>query len=149
MVTEDRQPLFITGPGALILALQRATHETLRVLASRLADEHLSGSEINVLANLADGRVRSVGELAAQAGTRPTTLTSLLDRLAGRGLLTRDLDPADRRSFQLRLTAEGQRAAAAAREAMAAIERDRLAAITPAELAGFHAVARALTEAGQ
>lgn len=132
----------------MILALQRATHQTLRLLAASAAGEQLSASELNVLANLADGRVRSVGELAALAGTRPTTLTSLLDRLAGRGLLTRDLDPADRRSFLLHLTGEGAAAAAAALGAMAAIEQDALGVVTPAELAGFHAVARALTQAG-
>ena len=50
-----------------------------------------------MLANLADGRNRSVGEIASDTATKPTTLTSVLDRLERRGYLTRDLDPADRR----------------------------------------------------
>ncbi len=149
MVTEDPDSSFATQSAGVLLALQRATHDTLRLLTARLASENLSGSEINVLANLADGRVRSVSELAADTGTKPTTLTSLLDRLAARGLLTRELDPADRRSFLLTLTAPGSRAASAALDAMGAIEAEALGSVSEAELAGFHAVVRALTEASR
>jgi MarR family transcriptional regulator, organic hydroperoxide resistance regulator len=132
--------------GGVILALQRATHATLQVLASRLAGLNLSASEINVLANLADGRNRSVGEIASDTATKPTTLTSVLDRLARRGYLTRDLDPADRRSFVVSLTDDGRRVAGAARAAAADLERAALAAVSDTDLAGFRAVTRALTE---
>jgi MarR family transcriptional regulator, organic hydroperoxide resistance regulator len=130
----------------VVLALHRATHATLHVLAGRLAPLNLSASEINVLANLADGRNRSVGEIASDTATKPTTLTSVLDRLERRGYLTRDLDPADRRSFLVSLTADGRRAAGAARAAAADLERAALAGVSDADLAGFRAVARALTE---
>jgi MarR family transcriptional regulator, organic hydroperoxide resistance regulator len=130
----------------VVLALHRATHATLHVLATRLAGLNLNASEINVLANLADGRNRSVGEIASDTATKPTTLTSVLDRLERRGYLTRDLDPADRRSFLVSLTADGRRAAAAARAAAADLERASLAGVSDADLAGFLAVTRALTE---
>jgi MarR family transcriptional regulator, organic hydroperoxide resistance regulator len=130
----------------VVLALHRATHATLHVLAGRLAHLNLSASEINVLANLADGRNRSVGEIASDTATKPTTLTSVLDRLERRGYLTRDLDPADRRSFLVSLTADGRSAAGAARAAAADLERAALAGVSDADLAGFRAVARALTE---
>jgi len=133
----------------VVLALHRATHATLHVLAGRLASLNLSASEINVLANLADGRDRSVGDIASDTATKPTTLTSVLDRLERRGYLTRDLDPADRRSFLVSLTADGRRAAAAARAATADLERAALAGVSDADLAGFRAVARALTEVPQ
>jgi len=133
----------------VVLALHRATHATLHVLAGRLAYLNLSASEINVLANLADGRDRSVGDIASDTATKPTTLTSVLDRLERRGYLTRDLDPADRRSFLVSLTADGRRAAAAARAATADLERAALAGVSDADLAGFRAVARALTEVPQ
>jgi len=135
-----------SGDGGVVLALHRATHATLHVLATRLAGLNLSASEINVLANLADGRNRSVGEIASDTATKPTTLTSVLDRLERRGYLTRDLDPADRRSFLVSLTADGRRAAAAARAAAADLERAALAGVSDADLAGFLAVTRALTE---
>ncbi len=135
-------------PG-VILALQRVTHATLRLLAARLAEENLTASEINALANLADGQVRSVGEVAALTGTKPTTLTSVLDRLSGRGYLTRELDPTDRRSFLLRLTPEGNRAAQTARAAIEAIEAAITGSLTAADVAGFMRVVRALEEVSQ
>ena len=131
----------------MVLALQRATHATLRARAGRLAGLGLSPSEINALAWLADGQVRSVGQLASDTATLPTTLTSLLDRLARRGLVTRQLDPADRRSFLVALTEEGRAAAGAARAAMTELERETLAAIPAADLAGFRAVVHALAQA--
>jgi DNA-binding MarR family transcriptional regulator len=130
----------------VVLALHRATHATLHVLATRLAGLNLNASEINVLANLADGRNRSVGEIASDTATKPTTLTSVLDRLERRGYLTRDLDPADRRSFLVSLTADGRRIAAAARAAAADLEHAALTGVSDADLAGFRAVTRALTE---
>lgn len=129
-----------------ILGLHRATHATLHALARELADLDLSSSETNVLAVLADGRSRSIGELAADTATRPTTLTSVLDRLVRKGLVVRELDPADRRSFVVLLTGGGRAAAAAVAAAVRGLERSALAGISPAELAGFRAVLHALTE---
>jgi MarR family transcriptional regulator, organic hydroperoxide resistance regulator len=133
----------------LMLELQRATHATLGVLAARLADENLSASEINVLANLADGQFRSVGELAADAGVKPTTLTSILDRLGKRGLLARELDLGDRRSFMVHLTPEGAKTAQRASAAMADIVTSASSSLTDADVAGFRKVLGALTEAAR
>ena len=132
-----------------MLELQRAAHATLRVLAARLTDENLSASEINVLANLADGQFRSVGELAADAGVKPTTLTSILDRLGKRGYLARELDLGDRRSFMVHLTPEGAKAAERASAAMSDIAKDAASSLTDADVAGFRKVVRALTEAAR
>jgi len=131
---------------SLIPALHRATHGTLRALQARLAGLDLTASEINALANLAGGRARRIGELAADTATKPTTLTSVLDRLVRRGYVVRQLDPADRRSFQVSLTADGQQAADAARAAVGDIERAVLATITSADLTGFHTVTHAIME---
>ena len=133
-------------PGSAILALHRATHATLHVLTTRLADLDLPAADINVLANLADGAGRTVGALATATATRPSTLTSLLDRLTRRGYLERQSDPGDRRSFVVVLTPDGLAAAKRAAEAIANLERQALATVTPAQRAGFHAVIDALTE---
>ena len=130
----------------MILALHRATHATLYALAARLAGLDLPAADINALANLADGAARSVGALAAATATKPTTLTSVLDRLARRGYLTRDVDPADRRSFLISLTPDGQAAARTVAAAVTDLERQALATVTQADLAGFRAVIGALTE---
>jgi len=132
-------------PG-VVLGLHRATHATLQVLAGRLAELGLPASEINVLANLAGHPPLTVGALAAATATRPTTLTSVLDRLARRGYLVREVDPADRRSFLISLTPAGRHAAAAVSAAVHDLERAALVRVAEAERAGFFAVIRALSE---
>jgi DNA-binding MarR family transcriptional regulator len=136
----------ITQPAGIIAALQQATHVTLHALASRLEHLQLTASEQNVLAALDDGQARAVGQLAAATGTRPTTLTSVLDRLERRQLLVRALDPADRRSFLIAATAAGRTAAGEVLAAMTEVEQAAAGGLTAAQLAGFRAVTRALTE---
>lgn len=131
----------------VLASLHQAAHATVHALGIRLAHLGLTASEQNVLAVLADRQPRAVGELAAATGTRPTTLTSVLDRLEGRDLVTRQLDPADRRSFLIALTAAGHTAARAVHAAVTDLEQTALGGLTDAQLAGFRSVARALTEA--
>jgi DNA-binding MarR family transcriptional regulator len=129
-----------------LLALQRATHATLQVLAAELVDLDLTASEINALANLADGRGRTVSELGAAVGIRPTTLTSVLDRLERRGHISRGSRPGDRRVVLIELTASGRAAAGTIREAIAALEARALATLPAIALAGFRDALDALTE---
>jgi DNA-binding MarR family transcriptional regulator len=133
-------------PGSVILALHRATHATLHALSTALADLDLPAADIDVLAILADGAGRTVGALATATATRPSTLTSLLDRLIKRGYIARELDPADRRSFLISLTPAGRAVAEHAAAAIADLERQALATVTLAQRAGFHTVIDALTE---
>jgi MarR family transcriptional regulator, organic hydroperoxide resistance regulator len=130
-----------------VLALHRTTHHTLHALSSALSDLNLTAAEINALANLAERGALNVRELSAETGTRATTLTGVLDRLENRGYVTRELDPTDRRSFRLPLTEAGQAAADRVRAAVAALERDALARLSPTQIASFHAVVAALQEA--
>jgi MarR family transcriptional regulator, organic hydroperoxide resistance regulator len=130
-----------------LLALQRAAHATVHVLAAELAGLDLTASEINALANLADGPNRTVSELAAATGTRPTTLTSVLDRLERRGHITRGGRPGDRRAVLVQLTPSGRQAAATIRQAITSLERRALGALPAEAVAGLHAALHALTEA--
>jgi len=132
----------------VVLALQRATHHTLHVLGNGLADPRLSAAEINVLANLGAGGTLNVRQLGARTGSRASTLTGILDRLESRGYLTRELDAGDRRSFRLPLTEPGQAAAGRVLAAIADLERTALAGLSADQIAGYHAVIAALTEAG-
>ena len=129
-----------------MLALQRATHATLHVLSAELVDLDLTASEINVLANLADGRGRTVSELGAAAGARPTTLTSVLDRLERRGHITRGTRPGDRRAVLIELTASGQLAAATIRQAIAGLEHRALDGLPDDAITHLRAALQALTE---
>ena len=125
-----------------LLALQRATHATLHQLSLALADLDLTASEINALGNLGDGHARTTSQLGVAVGAKPTTLTGVLDRLEGRGYITRAASPTDRRAVVITLTAAGRRVARRVRKAMTDIEQ-RL----PAEsIETFRAVLAALTE---
>jgi DNA-binding MarR family transcriptional regulator len=137
------------GEPSVLLALQRTTHHILQALATALAELDLTASEINTLANLADGQTRNVRELSLDTGTRATTLTGVLDRLERRGYLTRELDAADRRSFRIRLTDSGRPIAARVRSALADLERTALAGLSHRQLSGYHAVVTALQEVSQ
>ncbi len=129
-----------------LLALQRATHATLHVLSAELVDLDLTPSEINALANLADDQARTVSELGALIGSRPTTLTSVLDRLEGRGHITRGARAGDRRSVLIGLTESGRLAAATITECLAELEARAFAGLSARTVAGFHTALRALTE---
>jgi MarR family transcriptional regulator, organic hydroperoxide resistance regulator len=134
---------------AVITALQQATHAVIHHLAVSLERWNLTASEQNALAALAAGGVLSVGELAVATGTKPSTLTSVLDRLERKGHLERGVDRADRRSVVVILTPLGRQAAAAVRDSIASLEQSALAGLTKQQLAGFFAVTTALREAAQ
>ena len=129
-----------------LLALQRAAHVTLHALSRELTSLGLTAAEINALANLADGQARTVSELGAATGTRPTTVTSVLDRLERRGHITRGPRPGDRRAVLIELTGTGRQAAATIGQTMAGLEQRALAGLDAGALAGFHAVLQALME---
>jgi MarR family transcriptional regulator, organic hydroperoxide resistance regulator len=133
-------------PGA-VLALHRTIHHTLHALSVALADLSLTPAETNALANLAELGALSVSQLSTATGTKPSTLTGVLDRLERRGYLARELDAADRRSFRLVLTGQGSVAAEQVQAAISALEERALAGLSPAQLAGYHAVITALQEA--
>jgi DNA-binding MarR family transcriptional regulator len=128
-----------------LLALQRATHATLQVLAAELVDLDLTASEINALANLADGQGRTVSELGAAVGARPTTLTSVLDRLERRGHITRGTRPGDRRAVLIELTPSGRLNAATIRKAVADLERRALGDLPADAITALRTALEALT----
>lgn len=130
-----------------MLALQRTTHHTLHALSTSLADLGLTAAEINALANLSGRGALSVSQLSAQTGTKPSTLTNVLDRLERRGYLSREVDAQDRRSFRLALTESGTVAAHRVGTAVADLQSRALADLSADQLAGFHAVMTALQEA--
>jgi DNA-binding MarR family transcriptional regulator len=136
----------VSSDWSAILALQRATHATLQVLAAELVDLDLTASEINALANLADGQGRTVSELGAAVGARPTTLTSVLDRLERRGHITRGTRPGDRRAVLIELTPSGRVSAATIRQAIAALERRALGGLPAETINALHTTLDALTE---
>jgi DNA-binding MarR family transcriptional regulator len=130
---------------SLVLALHRATHATLSALAARVDHLGLGAAEVNALANLADGPC-TTSELAALVGSRPTTITGIVDRLERAGLVIRTSRPGDRRVVEVGLTAAGQRDADEIAAAVAEIEREALASLVIGDEDGFRAVVSALSQ---
>src|SRR4051794_34757319 len=128
----------------VIAKLEATTHRVVDHLAGELELLGLTAAEVNALAQLRAGERLSVAELQAATGQRPSTLTGVIDRLERRGLLSRALNPRDRRSFVLELTSEGASAADHVREAFSALEERVLARAGERSVAGFLRVLEAL-----
>ena len=135
------------APPSVLLALQRATHTTLQEIAKALVDLDLTSSEINALANLEGTHDRTVSQLGASMGIRPTTLTSVLDRLERRGHITRANRAGDRRAVVIGLTASGRATASSINRVLTTLERHALRDVTPRDVEGFHAVVAAFAGA--
>jgi MarR family transcriptional regulator, organic hydroperoxide resistance regulator len=131
----------VTG---VIAKLEATTHRVVDHLAGELELLGLTPGEVNALAQLRAGERLPVAGLQAATGQRPSTLTGVIDRLERRGLLSRALNPRDRRSFVLELTSEGASAADHVREAFSALEERVLARAGERSVAGFLRVLEAL-----
>ena len=77
--------------------------------ASHAAALGLTTAQVKVLLQLTPGAGVPMRELAKQLDYDASNLTTLVDRLAQRGALERQADPADRRVKALVLTREGER----------------------------------------
>ena len=130
--------------GSIVLSIQRAAHATAHAMATAVAHDRLSPAEANALANL--GEPLTVSRLAAAAGVRPTTLTNLLDRLEGRGLLTRRPSPGDRRSVLVELTPAGREVAGRVLAAIAELEHRALGSLGADERAALVEAVEGLAE---
>ncbi|WP_168222139.1 MarR family winged helix-turn-helix transcriptional regulator [Aquisphaera giovannonii] len=79
-----------------------------RGFAARLEGHGVSVPQWVVLRCLYDGEGVSLNELAATVGVDNGALSRMMERLAQKGLIVRDADPADRRAVRLRLSEAGR-----------------------------------------
>lgn len=86
----------------------------------------------------------TAGELAALTHVTSGTMTSRLDRLEARALVSRHADPADGRLVRVRLTQAGRDRVDAAFAALLDSERELLATLDPAQRAELAAALRVL-----
>jgi len=129
----------------IIHRTQRATHVIGRYLESALADVGVDQGEAHVLSALAAGP-RPIAELVEAVGVKRSTLTNILDRLEARGLVRREINPTDRRSFVVRPTRGGERAVRKVARKFAAVDA-RLEQTTSArERQAFESVLARLEE---
>lgn len=91
------------------------------------------------------------GELAARLGVEPPTITKMLRRLEGCGLVERRPDPSDARSFRVQLMAEGRALEEPVARCWEAAEEQLLYGMSAEERRVFHELlgkARANLEQG-
>ncbi len=94
---------------ALSLTLYRTMTTFERAHAEELAPVGLSMSQFNVLTVLHRAHEPlTMGELGQAVSVRSANLTGVVDSLTARGLVERDLNPHDRRSFLARITQTGE-----------------------------------------
>lgn len=135
---------------AALIALQQTVHAVVRALEAELREVELSPSETNLLACLDErGDGRRMRELVDATAQRPSTLTSVVDRLERRGLVRRDLDPKDRRSFRVHLTTDGLAVHGHVRAAYAAVARRGAEALAARETPTFADTLEALRRASE
>ncbi|MBI3369506.1 MAG: MarR family transcriptional regulator [Burkholderiales bacterium] len=130
----------------LIPALHRATHRVGLSLAA-LREHALSQGEAHILAHLAASGPATIGQLHAVLAHKRSTLTSILDRLVERGLVTREVSASDRRTFDIALTRSGRKVAGQTHRHLLDIEAAVAARFPASAVQTFLAVAAAIEQA--
>jgi DNA-binding MarR family transcriptional regulator len=134
------------SPGLLLVPpIHRATHRIGLYLAD-IGEHGLSQGEAHILAHLATSAPVTIAELHAGLAHKRSTLTSILDRLAGRGLITREAGVEDRRTFVINTTAKGRRIAAQVHQHLAALEDAVGRRVTKEDVRAFLEVLGAVEE---
>lgn len=132
-------------PLRFVPPIHRATHRIALFLAE-LPGDRLSQGEAHILAQLARSAPATIADLHRGLAHKRSTLTSILDRLASRGLITREPGERDRRTFVIGLTPKGKRAAARVHDRLSALEAAVGRHVTTADVRGFLKVLAAVEE---
>ncbi|MEA2683494.1 MAG: hypothetical protein QOK05_1822 [Chloroflexota bacterium] len=106
-------------------------------LARRLRQQSSGGttpSQLAVLGALSRRGPTSPGDLAAEEGVQPPSMTRIIDRLVEKGLVTRGPAPGDGRSNLVSLTPEGRRMVSSIRNQRNAWLAVQLRDLPPAEV---------------
>jgi len=106
----------------------------------------LTQGEAHVLGLLAHSGQANVAELHRGLAHKRSTLTSILDRLARRGLITRAVGATDRRTFVVRSTAKGRKLAKRIQRHLSALERAVVRRVSRANIRGFNKVVATLEQ---
>ncbi len=129
----------------LIPDVHRATHR-IAIEIARCPGVSVTQGEAHILVHLHAQGESSIAQLHAALAHKRSTLTSILDRLVERKLVTRGVDPGDRRSFRIKLTQAGARAAAKIHTHLQALESQALKGVSPAQLRAFTALITRLAQ---
>ena len=120
----------------LVPPIHRATHRVGLYLAD-LRDDGLSQGEAHILALLATSSPATIADLHRGLAHKRSTLTSILDRLAERGFVTREVGVEDRRTFVVTPTAKGLQAARRVHRHLTDLEEAVARRVTADDVKGF------------
>ncbi|MDQ8755734.1 MarR family transcriptional regulator [Sphingosinicella sp. LHD-64] len=93
----------------------------------------LSAPRLSALSVVVFAGPLSLGDLAAAEQVRPPTMSRIVDALVGKGLVSRETDPANRRSVRISATGAGRQLLEEGRERRVRALVDRLHALTDYE----------------
>jgi len=121
--------------GAEIAARLRLSATRLARILRQQADLGLTPSQITALATVGREGPLTLGALADTEHVTPPSMTKVVERLEGLGLIERRIDPVDRRRVLAAVTPAGEAALATARARKDALLSTRIAELDPDELA--------------
>src|SRR5450759_853181 len=102
--------------------VHRATHR-IGLYLDELSVRGLTQGEAHILALLAHSTPAKISDLHRGLAHKRSTLTSILDRLANRGLITRKVGKTDRRTLLIMPTAKGRKLAQRVSRHLSDLER--------------------------
>ena len=135
-----------TVPLDFLSPIHKASRQIGLYLDAPCGQAGLTPGEAHLLSYLGSYGPCPISELHRVFGTKRSTLTSMLDRLSARGLVTREVDPEDRRSFLVGLTREGKVLARWIRSMVEDLEARIRARVSREEMKSFRSVMAAIAE---
>ena len=113
--------------------LHSASIRLLRTLRREDDGSGLSAPRLSALSVVVFAGPMSLAELAEAEQVRPPTMSRIVDALVDRGLITRVVDPRDRRSVRIAATPEGAHLLDAGRERRVRALINRLSRLADSE----------------
>jgi len=129
--------------------IHKASRRIGDYLEGPCAAEGVSTREGHLLSYLRSYEPCSVGDVLRVFGERPSTATSMLDRMVANGLIRRTPGAEDRRQVILHLTRRGRAVADRLRRCLVAFEARIRAHADPRDIQGFQAVLDAIAVAAE
>ena len=126
--------------------LHKASRQISMHLEAQTRELGLSSIEGHVLTYLRSYAPASIGELVRVFGIKQSTFTSVLDRLEESGLVRREINRDDRRSFLIHISDQGVELADRINRLLEILEDGIRERVSPRDVKGFHAVMRAVEE---
>jgi DNA-binding MarR family transcriptional regulator len=133
-------------PLQFLSPLHKASRQLSVYLEEPTREPALNPGDGHLLTYLNSYAPAPIGELVRVFGIKQSTFTSMLDRLERAGLIRREMNPGDRRSFLIHITDAGREQAEATNGILQRLEDDIRSRVSPRDVEGFHAVMRAIEE---